>query len=136
MEGKIEQSRRYFPRVKMRAHATLVDNRGERWPIHMLDLSFNGALVALIRRHDLAVGEGVELLIDSVEGSGVPVAVRMQGQLRHVKAHYLGVECRATGIDNQTQLRELLKRSQRRQHNFAERSYAREGGIKALPALR
>lgn len=117
-----EQNRRYFPRVKLRAHGTLTSADGQKWPAHILDLSFNGALVALIHKHTLSMGENVVLHIEPDEENGE--SIKMQGKLSHQKEHFLGIECRATGIDNQTQLRELLKRSQRKTSGLAERSYA------------
>jgi hypothetical protein len=120
MQSGFVQNRRYFPRVKLRAHATLGAG-GKQWPVHILDLSFNGALAALIHKHDLTAGEHVTLHIESEDNS--EIAIRMHGRLCHQRGHFLGIECRATGIDNQTQLRELLKRSQRQQ-SLAERSYS------------
>jgi hypothetical protein len=121
MQSGVEQNRRYFPRVKLRAHAILKDADGNQWPVHLIDLSFNGALAALIHKHDLSTGANVTLVIEADRDDATPV--RMQGKLCHRKDHFLGIECRATGIDNQTQLRELLKRSQRKQAQ-CERSYA------------
>lgn len=120
MQADFGQNRRYFPRVKLRAHATLQTADGRRWPVHILDLSFNGALAALIHEHDLGAGENVVLYIESDEGGSE--RVKMQGRLSHQQGHFLGIECRATGIDNQTQLRELLKRCQRQQ-SLAARSF-------------
>lgn len=110
--------RRYFPRVNYRAHATLVTG-DTQWPVHILDLSFNGALAALIHKHDLQPGISIVLNIDGDDGE----AIKMQGKLSHLKEHYLGLECRATGIDNQARLRELLERNKTRE-NLADRSYA------------
>ncbi|MCW8195866.1 PilZ domain-containing protein [Proteobacteria bacterium 005FR1] len=121
MQSGFEQNRRYFPRVKVRAHATLSAGDGKQWPVHILDLSFNGALAALIHEHDLAAGENVTLRIEPEESREAPI--RMQGRLCHQRGHFLGIECRATGIDNKTHLRELLKRNQRQQ-SLAERSYS------------
>ena len=96
--------RRYFPRVNFRAHATLT-TADQRWPVHILDLSFNGALAALIHKNELKAGETVVLRIE-LENDEL---IRMQGQLTHIKEHFLGIQCRATGIDNQAKLRELLE---------------------------
>lgn len=112
--------RRYFPRVIYRAHATLTAS-AQRWPVHVLDLSFNGALVALIHKHALADGEGVVLNLELADGT----PIKMQGKLSHQKEHFLGIECRATGIDNQARLRELLDRCKEPSEiDLAERSYA------------
>lgn len=98
------RERRYFPRVHYRAYATLTTTR-ERFPVHIVDLSFNGALAALIEPHGLSAGEEVILNIDVDKGEHI----KMMGTLAHQEQHYLGVECRATSIDNQAKLRELLR---------------------------
>ncbi|TQV66993.1 PilZ domain-containing protein [Exilibacterium tricleocarpae] len=100
------RDRRYFPRVAYRAYATLVTTR-QRWPVHILDLSFNGALAALIHRHDLKDGEELILTIELDDGD----SIKMQGKLSHQRAHFLGIECRASGIDNQARLRDLLEKN-------------------------
>ncbi len=112
--------RRYFPRVNYRAYATLATTK-QRWPVHILDLSFNGALAAIIHQHDLNDGETIVLSIELDDGD----VVKMQGKISHQKEHFLGIECRATGIDNQSRLRELLEKHKRaNEEDLAERSYA------------
>jgi PilZ domain len=101
------RERRYFPRVNYRAYATLMTT-SQRYPVHIMDLSFNGALVALIHQHTLKDGEEIILTIDLE--SNPPI--KMQGRLSHQQEHFLGIECRATGIDNQSRLRELLNKNQ------------------------
>lgn len=110
------RERRYFPRVNYRAYATLITT-SQRWPVHIMDLSFNGALAALIHRHDMKLGEEVILAIELEDGK----LIKMQGHLSHQKGHFLGIECRATGIDNQAQLRELLEKHKVEESRF-ERS--------------
>src|SRR5690606_18049555 len=104
-----------------RAYATLVAT-SQRWPVHILDLSFNGALVALIHKHTLQDGEGIVLTIETDTGE----PIKMQGKLSHQKEHFLGIECRALGIDAQARLRELIERSKGKESAAlaAERSYA------------
>ena len=108
------REKRYFPRVNYRAYASLMTTR-KRHQVHILDLSFNGALAALIHRHDLKDGEEIVLTIDLLEEDsrrdGEKLnTIKMQGKLAHQKGHYLGIECRAAGIDNQARLRELLEK--------------------------
>lgn len=122
MSNKAANNRRYFPRVKFRAYGTLTDASGKKWPIHILDLSFNGALAALIHKNDLSVGEQLILHIGAENGSGQ--ILKMQGRLSHCKHHFLGIECRAGGIDNQTLLREILKEREAKEPDLAERSYS------------
>ncbi len=107
------REKRCFPRVNYRAYASLTTS-SKRYPAHILDLSFAGALVALIHKHNLKKGEEIILNIDILEtdrkeGDTIST-IRMLGKLAHVKGHFLGIECRASGIDNQTRLRDLLEK--------------------------
>lgn len=110
--------RRYFPRIKVRSYGKMANSEGRQWPVHVLDLSFNGALAALLREHTLAVGEAVSLAIEVDDQDERPVIMR--GRVSHCREHLVGIECRTSGIDNQTRLREFLKRCQRREAGFPE----------------
>lgn len=102
---KSDAESRCFPRVDYRAYATLVTAQ-KTWPVHILDLSFNGALAALIYRHELHDGEQVVLTIE-LEGDR---KIKMQGHVAHQQEHFLGLECHAKSIDHQARLRELLSK--------------------------
>lgn len=104
-----ERERRYFPRVHYRAYATLTTTQ-KKFDVHIVDVSFNGALAALVRPHDLTPGEEIILSIEAGEDN----LIKMQGKLAHQRDHMLGIECRALGIDNQARLRELLKKETER----------------------
>lgn len=109
--GTEGRERRYFPRVNYRAYATLTTTQ-TKFDVHIVDVSFNGALAALIRPHNLTAGEEIILSIEVSEGN----LIKMQGKLAHQRDHMLGIECRALGIDNQSRLRELLKKESERQN--------------------
>ncbi|BFM13115.1 hypothetical protein R50072_32680 [Simiduia litorea] len=109
--GTEGRERRYFPRVSYRAYATLTTTQ-TKFDVHIVDVSFNGALAALIRPHTLSPGEEIILAIEASEGN----LIKMQGKLAHQRDHLLGIECRALGIDNQARLRELLKKESERQN--------------------
>ncbi len=98
---------RYFPRVSYRAEAALIST-GQHWDVHVIDLSFNGALIALLQEHELKIGEEVILRLKCHNDE----QIKMQGHIVHQQQHYLGIECHATGIDGQKQLRELLEEYQ------------------------
>jgi len=104
ISAKDGRNRRYFPRVSYRAYASLI-TLGQKLEVHILDISFNGALAAVINKHTLNVGDELVLTIEIDDGE----KIKMQGRLAHQNEHYLGIECRATGIDNQSRLRELLE---------------------------
>lgn len=97
------RNRRYFPRHRHRTHGRL-RARNQVWAVHILDLSFKGALAALIGPHPLQNGDIIELEVDVPRSD----PIRMRGTLSHQKAHYLGLECRASGIDDMARLRLLL----------------------------
>ena len=109
--GTEGRERRYFPRVSYRAYATLTTTQ-TKFDVHIVDVSFNGTLAALIRPHTLSPGEEIILAIEASEGN----LIKMQGKLAHQRDHLLGIECRALGIDNQARLRELLKKESERQN--------------------
>ena len=111
-----ERERRYFPRVNYRAYATLTTTQ-KKFDVHIVDVSFNGALAALVRPHDLTPGEEIILTIEAGDDN----LIKMQGKLAHQREHMLGIECRALGIDNQARLRELLNKETERAN---ERSVA------------
>ncbi len=99
------RNRRYFPRVSYRAYASLITLE-QKLEVHILDISFNGALAAVINKHTLKAGDELILTIETDEHT----KIKMQGRLAHQNEHLLGIECRATGIDNQTRLRELIEK--------------------------
>lgn len=99
------RNRRYFPRVSYRAYASLITLE-QKLEVHVLDLSFNGALAAVINKHTLKMGDELVLTIETDDNE----TIKMQGRLAHQNSHLLGIECRATGIDNQTRLRELIEK--------------------------
>ena len=97
--------RRSFPRIEYRASATLMSTK-KKCEVHILDVSFNGALAAILSDHKLQDGEQIVLTID-IEGAD---PIKMQGHLAHQKGHFLGLECHATNIDHQSSLRVLLNK--------------------------
>lgn len=103
--------RRNFPRVGMRCDGSLVTTH-KKWPVHVIDVSFNGTLVALIHKHHADIGEGVVLTLDTGKGE----TIKMQGRIAHQKAHFIGIDCRATNIDHQARLRKLVDRPDTPRH--------------------
>lgn len=104
------KERRYFPRVNFRATAELISATG-RWPVQLVDLSFNGALVATNRNPMLVAKEELVLFINLDSGE----QIKMRGHLAHTKGNYLGIECKPSNVDNSTQLRRLLNSYTRNQ---------------------
>lgn len=96
--------RRYFPRVEYRGYASLV-TPSKKWPVHIIDLSFNGALVAIIHEHTISDGEEIILSIEADDAE----TIKMQGRVVHHKEHFLGIDCRASSIDHQSRLEKLVQ---------------------------
>ena len=101
-----QRERRKFPRTAFRAKATLRSPTYE-WPAETLDLSFRGALIAVVYQHQLQQGEEIQLSIELEESP----PLFMYGQVAHTKGHILGLECRANGIEQQKMLRKLVHQS-------------------------
>lgn len=99
-----QQERRHFPRIEYRCTAQL-GNGQRQLSVEVLDISFKGVLAALIDGTPPQVGDPLTL---TLECKGQE-PITLQGKLAHTKGHFLGIECRALGIDNQARLRELLK---------------------------
>lgn len=95
--------RRTFPRVELRAYATLITTE-ERWPAHLIDLSFHGAMIAIVHKHSIKDGEDIQLSIEI----DAQKPLKLYGHVAHQKEHMLGIECRANGIDEQQKLRKLV----------------------------
>lgn len=102
-EQQSQEQRRKYGRFTIRAHASLIVGE-ENWPAHLLNLSVGGALVALTDAHDLQAGKEVGLTILLNESAHL----EMQGQVIHVKNHYVGLECTAKSDEDQALLRELI----------------------------
>ena len=97
------KERRYFPRVNYRATAELVSKTG-RWPVQIVDLSFNGALVASPYTHNFDTHEELTLYVFINSGD----QIKMRGHLAHKKGNYLGIECKPSNVDNSMLLRRVL----------------------------
>lgn len=99
-----QHERRHFPRVEYRCTAQL-SNGQRQLSVQVLDISFKGVLATLIDDTPPQVGDPLTLTLEC-KGQA---PITLQGKLAHTKGHFLGIECRALGIDGQARLRELLK---------------------------
>lgn len=99
------KEKRYFPRVSYRAHGRLKTSAGE-WPVHIINLSFNGSLLAVIYETPLNEGDRGSLVIDLDDGE----QLKMNGQIVHRKGHYYGLKCHPGTPDHMAKLRAILER--------------------------
>ena len=97
--------RRGSGRFQLRAHAT-VNSDGENWPAHLINFSIDGALIAVTEKHNMQTGSAVELKIELNENQHI----KLQGQVVHVKKHYLGVKCKAQNFEDEALLNELIEK--------------------------
>lgn len=81
--------RRANERFQLRAHAILVDGEGT-WPAHLINISAEGALIAVTEPHPLHVSDAIELTVKLNKG----VNLLLDGTVVHVKDHYVGLRCK------------------------------------------
>ncbi len=85
--------RREHPRFPLRVFAEF-DKQGRLWAVHVLDISYHGARVAILDDNNFAVGDevkfNIELPGDSTPG-GVPLYLHLDGVVAHRKKHILGI---------------------------------------------
>ncbi|MYM63165.1 PilZ domain-containing protein [Pseudomaricurvus sp. HS19] len=103
MTNPTTPDRRHTPRLPMRGDASLMTTRN-KWPAHVLDVSLNGALVALIEPYQLDNHEEAILTLDLPGGE----RIKLQGRVVHQKEHYIGLECSPVSIEYHARLKQLL----------------------------
>jgi hypothetical protein len=86
-----EDARRH-PRFRYRCHAKL-SATGQSWEAHLVNLSQQGALVAILEPHIIKTDDHIELLITLSDESGE--TLEMAGKVAHVKEHYIGLDGKA-----------------------------------------
>lgn len=96
-------NQRSSPRYRCRCHATLCSTQ-ESWQAHLLNISENGALVAVLDEHHFATDSSVELNIEAPEGDDI----LLQGSIAHIKEHYVGIECNTINASDHQRLRSML----------------------------
>ena len=106
------QDRRHFPRIDYRADGNLITTR-KKWPVHIMDISCNGVLAAVVHDHNIKRGEEVILNIQQEDGK----SFKMQGHITRQDKHLLGVECRANGIAPQAELKKMLEKYRKQENH-------------------
>jgi hypothetical protein len=82
---------RQHPRYRYRCHAKL-SATGQSWEANLINISAQGALVAIIDPHMIKETDKIELIIQlSEEPTDV---LEMSGKVAHVKEHYIGFDGR------------------------------------------
>jgi len=99
------EQRRVPSRFSLRAHATLVSGDGN-WAAHLVNLSAEGALIAIPGDHDIVEHNEVTVAIELSDDD----CLIMHGTVMHVKEHYVGLRCKAHGEQDEDKLSELIQR--------------------------
>lgn len=102
--------KRRHPRFPLRAYADLQYST-KKWEAHVLDLSENGARLALISEHLLQKGDALRVHIELEDLNLVASPKKrldLHGRIAHVREHILGFEFQPDTPADKTLLYELL----------------------------
>lgn len=100
-----EADRRGHTRVPYRAHATL--NTAEKaYPAHLMNISRDGALIAVLDENTIKFDEDIMLQIDSDDAT-----IELVGRVAHCKDQYFGLICSPLDEDSEEALVDLLEES-------------------------
>lgn len=102
----MSKTSRRSPRYEYRGQCTLA-TCSESCSAHLINLSDNGALIAVLDVHSLEVGERVRLNV--VGQSGANISIR--GKIAHIRDHYSGVEFAPETEEDQCLLRDFIEKT-------------------------
>ena len=107
-----DDNRRTYPRYPLRAFAELGCSNKE-WAAHVLDISYEGARIALLDDYHLCAGDSVDLRLEIPEMQ-VPEGMRpylyLKGTLVHQQEHMLGIQYEPASAQDAELLTLLLER--------------------------
>lgn len=89
-----EDDRRNSPRFPLRAFAALC-NSDKEWAAHVLDISYEGARLALLDEYHLCAGDAIQLRLEIPElqvPQGTMPYLYLNGTLVHQQEHMLGIQ--------------------------------------------
>lgn len=101
---KIDDERRQFERHNTRAQGTLITAE-TNWPVFVINLSYSGALIAILDNHQLEEEESITLHLE-LEHAGRVIA---HGRVAHLKEHYVGLEFSGHGDTDREKLRKVIE---------------------------
>lgn len=96
--------RRQCARLPHRGHGLLLNSESQ-WQVYIVNLSLQGALVAVIEQHNISENELVDLQVELGNGQ----VATMRGKVAHIKEHYIGLECCPVIETDIQQLLDLIK---------------------------
>lgn len=101
MENRRDNDRLYY-----RSYGTLSSDNNQ-WPVHIINISPSGALIAIICEHTLTEEAIINLTVELLEGE----AIIMHGKVLHVKDHYIGLHCEPKEQTDKNRLADILNKS-------------------------
>lgn len=90
--------KRCEPRIPFRAYATLITTENQ-YAAHLLNISRNGALIAVIQDHEIKTTDEISLRIETEA-----YEFSLNGWVAHVRDHYMGIKGRPSTEDQREQL--------------------------------
>ncbi|RTE67255.1 PilZ domain-containing protein [Amphritea opalescens] len=99
------EDRRRFQRITFDAHCEIQTADNHRWPVQLMDISFQGALTSVVDHELLQIGDSAELIIQLSND----IVIQMPVILRHHLGTHLGFEAQNMDIDSLTHLRRLVE---------------------------
>lgn len=100
------ENRRGNDRLYYRSYGTLSSDNNQ-WPVHIINISPNGALIAIICEHTLTEEADIHLTVEPLEGE----AIAMHGKVLHVKDHYIGLHCEPRNQADKNRLANMLDKN-------------------------
>ncbi|MFL0800919.1 MAG: PilZ domain-containing protein [Agarilytica sp.] len=97
-----DSNRRNEERIPHRAYATLITAKNQ-YAAHLLNISRNGALIAVIHEHDLKSADEISLRVETEE-----IQFELNGWVAHVRDHYLGMTGRPSNEKGRSQLDKFI----------------------------
>ncbi len=94
--------KRCEPRIPFRAYATLITAENQ-YAAHLLNISRNGALIAVIHDHEIKMTDEISLRIETED-----YEFSLNGWVAHVRDHYMGIKGRPSTEKEREQLDTFL----------------------------
>jgi hypothetical protein len=96
---------RQFHRIPFEAQAYLRHGK-DHWETRLLDISLKGALLALPRDWQGAVGQPLDLDLVIEDGA---LVIRMEMEVAHIEQGHMGLRCLHIDLDSMSHLRRLVE---------------------------
>ena len=105
-----DDDRRTTPRYPLRAFAALCNSEKE-CAVHVLDISYHGARVALLDEYHLCAGDSIQLRLEIPEMKVPPGTLPylyLNGTLVHQQDHMLGIQYEPASETDSQLLQQIL----------------------------